>query len=128
VHDHHAVRTLVDHLTSRLGEAGLKEVAQVRIRADGTLSETALQLAYEMLTQDTPLAGSTLVVDQPAHEHLCPTCERTSTLTHEDLAGHLMICPLCGAMSAVETGEGIEIVAVSGRDPAEPPRSTLAPR
>jgi Zn finger protein HypA/HybF involved in hydrogenase expression len=116
VHDLAAVQTLVDHLTARLSAADLERVEEVRIAADGTLSVAALRLAYEVVTQDTALAGSTLVIDLRSRWHLCPTCERTSPVAHEDLVGHLTICPLCGAMSAVETGDGIELVALTSRD------------
>jgi len=117
VHDLHAVQALVEHLTKQLGALELERVGQVRIRADGTLSAAALQLAYEVVTHDTALAGSTLVVDQEPRQHLCPTCERTSPVAHEDLVGHLTICPLCGAVSAVESGDGIEVIAVTSRPP-----------
>lgn len=117
MHDLHAVRTLVERLTEQLGGAELERVEQVRIRADGAFSAAALQLAYEVVTLDTALAGSMLVVEEQPRHHLCPTCERTFPVAHEDLVGNLTICPLCGAVSAVEAGDGIEVIAVTRRSP-----------
>jgi Zn finger protein HypA/HybF involved in hydrogenase expression len=114
VHDYHAVKALVEHLGRELGpEAG--RVDEVRVRADATLSPEALEQAYEMLTKDTPLEGSRLVVEEPLDEQLCETCGTSWTATHEDVAGHLLICPSCGALSAIEGTTGLEVVGVSSR-------------
>ncbi len=115
MHDYYAVETLVEQLTKELGSLGDPEaerVREVRVRADVTLSPDSLEQAYEMLTQDTPLEGSRLVVESSPDDRLCPTCGRSWSATHEDVAGHLLICPSCGALSALEAGGRIEILPV----------------
>jgi len=118
VHDYHAIKALVDHLRRELEKLGAGRVDEVRIRADATLSPEALEQAYEMLTKDTPLEGSRLVIEEPPDERLCETCGASWTATHEDVAGHLLICPTCGALSAFEGSSGLELVGITGAETA----------
>lgn len=111
MHDYHAVEALVERLTSELAEVGC--VTQVRIRADAIFSPEALQQAYEMLTLDTPLEGSRLAVERQPDEHECPACGKRWAATHDDLAGHLLVCPSCGALSAIEGSTGIRVVGIT---------------
>jgi Zn finger protein HypA/HybF involved in hydrogenase expression len=119
VHDYHAVKALVERLRNGLGGVEAERVGVVRIRADATLSAPALEQAYEMLTQDTPLEGSRLVVEEPAGLRLCETCGTSWTATHDDVAGHLLICPSCGALSALEGTTGLEVLEITDRRDAE---------
>jgi Zn finger protein HypA/HybF involved in hydrogenase expression len=112
VHDYHAVKALLDHLTIELDDLDEEPVDRVRIRADATLSPEALEQAYEMLTRDTPFEGSRLVVDEPADRRLCESCGTSWTATHDDVAGHLLICPSCGTLSPLEGTGGLELVEV----------------
>jgi Zn finger protein HypA/HybF involved in hydrogenase expression len=116
VHDYHAVKALVEHLRASLGDREAGRVEEVRIRADPTLSPEALTLAYEMLTRDTPLEGSLLVVEEPPDERLCRACGASWTATHDDVAGHLLICPSCGALSAIEGSSGLDLIGVTAAE------------
>jgi hydrogenase nickel incorporation protein HypA/HybF len=116
VHDYHAVKALVERLQAELERHEGVRIGEVRIRADATLSPEALEQAYEMLTRDTPLEGSRLVVEAPADERLCEACGSSWTATHEDVAGHLLICPSCGALSGIEGGSGLELIGVTGAE------------
>jgi len=109
VHDHHAVEALIDRLT----RAGLGGVTEVRIQAGAAFSPEALQQAYQMLTPDTPLEGSRLVVADLAEERSCAACGRSWAVTREDVVGHVVVCPSCGALSPIEGSAGIEVVGVT---------------
>jgi Zn finger protein HypA/HybF involved in hydrogenase expression len=110
VHDYQAVKTLVDHLRRELADTD--RVGEVRVRADVTLSPEALEQAYEMLTLDTPLEGSRLVVERSEDERWCQACGVAWAATHEDVAGHLLICPSCGALAELEGSVGLEVVGL----------------
>jgi hydrogenase nickel incorporation protein HypA/HybF len=120
VHDYHAVHALIERLTGELDPAALDGVVQVRIRAGAAFSPEALQQAYEMLTPGTPLEGSRLVVEGSADPATCSACGHVWTVTNDDLAGHWLACPSCGALSEPEAGVGIEILAVTSAGTAEP--------
>jgi Zn finger protein HypA/HybF involved in hydrogenase expression len=116
VHDYHAIKALVEHLRGSLGQSEAGRIEEVRIRADATLSPEALTLAYEMLTRDTPLEGSRLVVEAPPEERLCEGCGSSWTATHDDVAGHLLICPSCGALSSIEGSSGLDLIGVTAAE------------
>jgi Zn finger protein HypA/HybF involved in hydrogenase expression len=115
MHEYHAVQALVDRLSADASVLEGERIAEVRIRAGATLSREALEQAYEMLAPDTPLEGSRLVVVTARDDRLCPTCGRSWSATHDDVAGHLLICPSCGSLSPIEHGAGIEVLEVTSR-------------
>lgn len=116
MHDYHAVQALVTQLTGEGGRAaGVPErVTQVRIQASPVFSAEALQQAYEMLTRDTSLHGSRLLVEELPEQHDCPRCGCSWQLTADDVAGHVVLCPSCGSPSPLNAGAGLRLVAVSG--------------
>ena len=109
MHDYHAAEAIV----GRLRDAGLTEVTEVRIRAGAAYSPASLQQAYEMLTLGTSLAGSRLVVESVEDECTCPACGASWGVGSEDVAGHLVICPSCGAPAEVEGLAAVVIVGIS---------------
>ncbi len=113
MHDYQAMTQLVERLRGELDDATLSDVTEVRIRADPVFSPEALGQAYEMLTQDSPLAGSTLAVEERSSERACPTCGERWTADRDDLAGHVLVCPSCGALVPVEGGADIEVMSIA---------------
>lgn len=83
------------------------------MRASLVFSAEALQQAYEMLTAGTPLAGSQLEVDDLPDQRRCSRCGAAFTVSSEDVAGHLVICPDCGEPSLLGVTPGLEVVAIS---------------
>lgn len=114
MHDYHAVEALVERLTAEQDGDELERVAEVRIRASVVFSPEALKQAYEMLTRETPLEGSRLAVEELPDERECPTCGTSWLVSRDDVAGHLLVCPSCGALSPIEGGSGIEVVGLVG--------------
>ena len=111
MHDYQAVTELIERLASQDVSPG--GIAEVRIRASAVYIPEALRQAYEMLVQDTPLEGSRLVVESLPDLRTCPACGTSRTVMPEDVAGHLLICPSCGAPSPARVPP-IELVVVSG--------------
>ena len=109
MHDHHAVEALIQRLT----DAGLRDLTEVRIQAGLAFSPEALDQTYTMLTQDTPLEGSRLVVVELSDERECSACGRSWVVRREDVAGHLVLCPSCGSPSPIEGGASIEVLGIS---------------
>lgn len=112
MHEYHAVEALVERLTSEPDDLEDERIFEIRIRAGVAFSPEALQQAYEMLTQDTPLEGSRLVIEELPDGHECPECRTSWALAPEDVAGHLLACPSCGLLSEFEGGTGIEVVGL----------------
>jgi len=110
MHDYQVVATLVERLTDRLHDHD--RVTEVRIRANPIFSPEALEQAFEMLTANTRLAGSRLIVEGP-DLRACPACGAAWRPTHDDLVGAYVVCPTCGAASAMDDPMGIEVLATT---------------
>jgi hydrogenase nickel incorporation protein HypA/HybF len=111
MHDYHAIKALVERL-SDAPEVELEGVTEVRIRAGAGFSPEALQQAYEALTPGTPLEGSRLAVEELRQEIGCSACGRRWVVSPEDIAGHLVVCPTCGALNPIEAATGLEVVEI----------------
>jgi Zn finger protein HypA/HybF involved in hydrogenase expression len=111
MHDLHVIEALVEGLL-RLDPAPAGPAVVVRVAADVTLSPEALVQAYELVTTGTPLEGSRLLVEDAARSHLCEACATSWTVTRDDVAGHLLVCPSCGSVSAFDAATGLEILGV----------------
>ena len=113
MHDYYAVGALVARLA---GDPGLAQgITEVRVRASPVFSPEALQQAYQMLTEDTPLTGSTLLVEELADRRECAQCGTAWVVSADDMAGHLVICPSCGALTPLDSGALIELLEIRSR-------------
>ena len=84
------------------------------MRASPVFLPEALQQAYQMLTQDTPLSGSRLLVEQLADPRECAQCGTAWAVSPDDVAGHLVICPSCGALTPPDARAAIELLEIRG--------------
>lgn len=110
MHDYQVVETLVERLTDQLADRD--HVTEVRIRANPIFSPEALEQAFEMLTADTQLEGSRLLVER-TDDCECPACGASWTPVHDDLVGSLVVCPACGEPSPMQGLMGIELVGIA---------------
>ncbi len=110
MHDYHAVTALIRRLAADPAAGGLDEV---RVRASPVFSPESLQQAYEMQTLETPLAGSRLVVEEATEDRTCGACGTTWRLSANDVAGHLVVCPSCGALTPIDETVGLELLEVT---------------
>jgi hydrogenase nickel incorporation protein HypA/HybF len=103
---HAVVSTVVDALPSPA-----PRVLQVRLRI-GELSGVvpqALEFAYDIAAQDTPLAGGALVIERSPVVIACPSCGPTELGSTSDFH-----CPGCGALCGdVIAGKELEILDIT---------------
>ena len=110
MHDYHAVSALVARLAR---DPSLAEgIAEVRVRASPVFSPEALRQAYQILTEDTPLSGSRLLVEELADRRECAQCGTAWAVSPDDVAGHVVICPTCGALTPLDAGAAIELLEI----------------
>jgi Zn finger protein HypA/HybF involved in hydrogenase expression len=108
VHELSLVADLVVECERRAGGA---TVSLVRVRCPTTIPEAALREAFQLLAAGGPLATATLEVEPLEVRLRCP-CGFAGTLGEADLAGHLAVCPACGAISSHEHAAGVDLLAV----------------
>jgi Zn finger protein HypA/HybF involved in hydrogenase expression len=110
VHDYHAVSALVARLAR---DPSLAEtITEVRVRASPVFSPEALRQAYQMLTENTTLSRSRLHVEELADRRECAQCGTTWAVSPDDVAGHLVICPSCGAPTPLDATAAIELLEI----------------
>jgi Zn finger protein HypA/HybF involved in hydrogenase expression len=109
MHDYHAVSVLIRDLFTHPAAGDIDEVL---VRASPVFSPESLQQAYEMQTIDTPLAGSRLLVEEAVDERTCDGCRTVWRLSSDDVAGHVVVCPSCGAMTPIGENVGLELLEV----------------
>ena len=119
MHEYAVVEQLVEQVLRHVRRQGRREarVTQVHLRLGSIFAAGPLQQAYQVLTVDTPLAGSTLVVEEAHLQQQCDACNRPQEVTPDDLLGHLFFCPACGALQEVDETRGVELVGVTMERP-----------
>jgi hydrogenase nickel incorporation protein HypA/HybF len=118
MHELSIVSSVVDSVTESLAAYPGARVLEVRLRV-GVLAavvEDSLQFCYGIATEDTPLAGSRLVIQSvPVMVH-CEACGQDGAL--ESLQ-HFR-CPHCGAPATdVRHGRELEIESIEIEDAPE---------
>lgn len=111
MHELSIVSSIVDSVTEALGAYPGAQVKEVRLRvgALAAVIEDSLQFCYQIATEDTPLAGSKLVVKiLPVVMH-CETC--AADVEIKSLQSFR--CPQCGELVMdLKQGRELEIDSI----------------
>jgi hydrogenase nickel incorporation protein HypA/HybF len=111
MHELSIMTSVVESVTESLADYPGAKVKEVRLRVGALASviEDSLQFCYQIATEDTPLAGSTLVVNVlPVVMH-CDPCGKDVTLA----SLQSFRCPLCGEpVGDLRQGRELEIDSI----------------
>jgi hydrogenase nickel incorporation protein HypA/HybF len=111
MHELSIVASIVDTVTESLTPYPGAQVKEVRLRvgALAAVVEESLQFCYGIATEDTPLAGSALVVNiLPVVVHCAPCGQDVEIESVQSFR-----CPRCGALSMdLRQGRELEIEAI----------------
>lgn len=111
MHELSIAESIVQLATEHAQAAGAKQVTNVTLQI-GALScvhEDALRFSFDLVTQDTLLAGAELIIQRiPVIVH-CPTCDRDV-----ELPGiQKFRCPVCDTPSAdIRAGRELDILSI----------------
>jgi hydrogenase nickel incorporation protein HypA/HybF len=115
----HEVAIMSDIIRAALAELGKHDVTAVEemvlVVGDLTsLGEDQLTFAYEVMTKDTLLEGSRLVVEHEGVVLSCPSCgyDGPAATLESDYREHtvpILSCPECGGSVKVTAGEACRI-------------------
>jgi hydrogenase nickel incorporation protein HypA/HybF len=87
------------------------QVSAVHLRLGGLsgVVKDALLFSYEIACQDTPLAGSRLIIEDVPVAVFCPQCQEKRVLE----SVQLFVCPVCGEPTPeVLQGKELEVFAL----------------
>lgn len=111
MHELSIAQSLAELATAATQSAGALGVQSVRLRL-GPLSgvvEDALQFSWEVVTTETLLAGSQLIVEAAPVVIYCATCQANQM----PISTQWLRCPNCGAPPAqIVQGRELELTAV----------------
>ncbi len=111
MHELSIVSSIVESVTGSLAAYPGAQVKEVRLRVGALASvvEDSLQFCYQIATEDTPLAGSKLVVNiLPVVMH-CEPCSQDVTLA----SLQSFRCPQCGEpVGDMRQGRELEIDSI----------------
>jgi len=109
MHELSLVAELIDEVAQR---AGGHTVATVVVRHATTIDEETLRQAFVMLAADHSFAAARLVCEPFEITLNCAGCGFAGRLDHDHLAGHVRVCPRCGAISGDSGVAELELVRV----------------
>jgi hydrogenase nickel incorporation protein HypA/HybF len=112
MHEYSIVQELIERLLTDINSRGINAVKEIHLRRGSTFAEGPLQQAFLIMSENTPLEGAQLVIEEFEVEHKCPSCGDTRVITADDLIGHLYVCPECGGADQVEEAHGLVLVDV----------------
>jgi Zn finger protein HypA/HybF involved in hydrogenase expression len=111
MHEFGVTETIVRRLLNQLQRDKVSKVLKISFRRSSAFSEEVLRQTFDVLSAGTLLAGAELVVEIAVLRVLCD-CGRSSAVNSEDLAGHMFICPACGAVREIAEAHDLELVEV----------------
>jgi len=125
MHELSIITSVVEAVTESLrGQPGLTDAARVtevrlRVGALASVVRESLEFCYGLATEETPLAGSRLVIEPQPVVLYCSDCQREAQIE----SVHLLRCPFCGRPSNdLRAGRELEIASYEVDD--EPEGST----
>src|SRR5215469_18589198 len=101
---------IVDAATDEARQRGVKvNAVHLRLGALSGVVKDALLFSYEVACQDTPLAGSRLLIEEVPVAVFCPECREKRVLE----SVQLFTCPDCGTPAGdVLQGKELEVFAL----------------
>jgi hydrogenase nickel incorporation protein HypA/HybF len=110
MHELSIAMSIVDAALEESQRRGVQvHAVHLRLGALAGVVKDALLFSYEMACQDTPLAGSQLIVEELPVIVFCPQCRQERTLS----SVQFFACPECGTPTMdVRQGKELEVFAL----------------
>ena len=119
MHEVSVMSGIIDAVMAELAKHDVEKVEEVNLVVGEMtyLGKDQLTFAYEIMTRDTPLEGSTLVFEDEKAEVSCPSCGFQGPAEYYvDESFHNNIpklsCPKCGAGVKVTKGKSCRISSI----------------
>lgn len=112
MHELSIARNIVDIVLDEMAKNRLTRVDAVtlRIGAMAQVLPDSLRFGFECLSNQSPLAGAKLVIEEIAARGLCRSCRHDF-----DMDGWVFHCPLCKETNIdIISGKELDIVAIEG--------------
>jgi Zn finger protein HypA/HybF involved in hydrogenase expression len=101
MHEFSIIEGFVGKLAAQLQNEHVSHVDQIHFRRNSTFSEDALRMAFAACSAGTPLERTEVVIETVRVEFSCQ-CGYHQFISADDLQGHMVICPECGAVREID--------------------------
>ncbi len=120
MHEYSIAGELVELILVRLDGQDVERVEEVHLRKGEllVLSTAALEQAYQLLSAETILEGSKLVIEEAKTRVECPGCGYSggAECHRYHFIAPILKCPSCGASVRIEQGQELELVKLVVED------------
>ena len=133
MHEFTVTSWIVDALLDLVRKQGASHVLEVNLRVGKlrALSVDQVRFCYGVISKDTVLEGSKLIIEESPGKVHCPNCGHQSEFNPEGDAYHFglppLICSMCGGSLMIEGGDECVITKVRMQLPSTAAESTPAP-
>jgi Zn finger protein HypA/HybF involved in hydrogenase expression len=103
---------LIRAIVQRVADAGEgRHIARLRLRHGiGVHAEPLLQ-AFEVQARGTVLEHAEIVLEEDAPRCSC-SCGHHQSVHHDDLVGHMFVCPVCAKVQHVPGCDTVDVLDV----------------
>ena len=109
MHEYSLIESMIAKLARDLRAKNVNSVRSIRLRLGSTVAEEPVRQAFTMLSPGTPFQNSVLHIDPFDITHTCPICSRVDVIHHDDLLGHVFICPDCRTAMDIDEAHDIQV-------------------
>jgi Zn finger protein HypA/HybF involved in hydrogenase expression len=111
MHEFGVTEAIITRLLAQLQGEKISRVKKVVFRRSSAFSEEVLLQTFNILSKNTPLEQAVLTVDVAVLNITC-ACGYEGVVNHEDLVGHMFICPECGVVREIAEAHDLELIEV----------------
>jgi hydrogenase nickel incorporation protein HypA/HybF len=106
MHEMAIAQSIVEQVEEVARSQGLAKISKIRLRIGAlrAVVPEALEFGFEVMSQETPLAGARIEIEEVPIQVTCRECGETSSPE----PGLAWLCPACGS-TAVEMISGKEL-------------------
>jgi hydrogenase nickel insertion protein HypA len=112
MHEYSIVEQFVEQILEHLKKENVTSVKSIRFQRGSTFAEDPLRQAWDLLTENTILHDAEVFVEERVEELDCENCGHKESIHADDLIGHMVVCPECGAAKAIDEGSGLQVLEI----------------
>lgn len=109
MHEISLITDLVEECERQAGDAQIKSVS---VRHATTIPQDMLHEVWGMVTVDRSIASAQLKSEAYEAHLNCEQCGFNGVLGHDDVVGHMSVCPQCSNPTEFEHAAEIELIGV----------------
>jgi Zn finger protein HypA/HybF involved in hydrogenase expression len=110
MHEFGIGESLIRAIVQRVADTGDgRRIARLRLRHGIGVHAEPLRQAFEVQARGTVLEDAEIVLEEHAPQCAC-SCGHQQSVHHDDLVGHLFVCPMCAKVHPVPGCDTVDVL------------------